>query len=110
MSEERLAKSDGAKLQPNSGRGRRKGDAIWRGHLVDYKEYAKSYSITQKNWEKMKRDAWGENYLLPCISIKFDAGDRVIVVDYWDYLSKLDDIDELRSRVEELEAELNGQD
>ena len=102
MSERSLAKKDGAKLQPNSGRGYRKGDAIWRGHLVDYKEYAKSYSITQKNWEKMRRDAWGEGRLAPCVSIQFDAGDRVVVVDYYDYVALLDKIDEL-------EKELNNE-
>ncbi len=59
MSEKAEIKRDGAKAQKNSGRGQtQKGDAIYRGFVVDYKEYPKGYRITPDNWAKICTDAY----------------------------------------------------
>lgn len=58
MTEASEAKRDGAKLQPNSGRGKfKKGDAILDPFLIDYKEYAKSFSVSVDVWAKLSTDA-----------------------------------------------------
>lgn len=52
-------KRDGAKPQPNSGRGQHaKGDAILEPFLVDYKEYTESFSVSRNNWAKLQKDAF----------------------------------------------------
>ncbi len=57
MTERGEAKRIGAKLQKNSGRGRiQKGDAVWHDYVVDFKEYEKSFSITQEVWAKAVTD------------------------------------------------------
>lgn len=59
MSEASEVKRDGAKAQKNSGRGKlQKGDALWNGFVVDYKEYSKSISISRDVWAKICTDAW----------------------------------------------------
>lgn len=59
MSEKSEIKRDGSKAQKNSGRGKhQKGDAIYRGFLVDYKEYEKSFSLSRDVWAKVCTDAY----------------------------------------------------
>lgn len=59
MSEKSEAKRDGASLQRNSGRGiLEKGDARKGPFVVDYKEYATSFSVSVTNWAKCATDAW----------------------------------------------------
>ena len=59
MSERGEAKRDGAKQQKNSGRGDyQKGDATWHDFVVDYKEYAKSISISKEIWAKICTDTF----------------------------------------------------
>lgn len=59
MSEKGEAARDGAQLQRNSGRGLHdKGDAILGSFLLDYKEYAKGFTVTLGNWAKLSTDAW----------------------------------------------------
>jgi hypothetical protein len=60
MSEAGEAKRDGAKLVSNSGRGQntKKGDAILEDFVIDYKEYAKSYSVSIDNIAKLDTDAY----------------------------------------------------
>lgn len=58
ISESEEAKRDGAKLQPNSGRGvHHKGDAILDPFLIDYKEYANSFGVSTQVWTKLNTDA-----------------------------------------------------
>jgi|SRR5665647_1503572 len=58
MSEAEEAKRDGAKLQPNSGRGvHHKGDAILGPFLIDYKEYVNSFGVSTQVWAKINTDA-----------------------------------------------------
>jgi hypothetical protein len=56
MSERGELKRIGARPQKNSGRGIQKGDGTLPGYLVDVKEYAKSFSITQDVWAKIVTD------------------------------------------------------
>jgi hypothetical protein len=62
MSERDHARKDGARLQPNSGRGSHaKGDAtmdtLTGKYLIDYKEYGKSYTVNNNVWAKICTDA-----------------------------------------------------
>ncbi len=58
MSEEFEAARDGATLQKNSGRGSlHKGDAILEEFLIDYKEYAKGFTVSIDALAKLNRDA-----------------------------------------------------
>jgi hypothetical protein len=59
MSERAEIKRDGAKGQKNSGRGDyQKGDATWHSFVVDYKEYAKSISVSKDMWAKICTDTF----------------------------------------------------
>ena len=70
MSEASEAKRDGAKLQPNSGRGaHKKGDAILDPFLIDYKEYASSFSVSVSNWAKLSKDAILKGKLQPAFKL-----------------------------------------
>lgn len=82
MSEEKLAKKDGATLVKNSGRGWLKGDAVLHPFLVDYKEYTSSFSISKKNWKKHASDAWEQNEREPLIALVLDGDTRVAVIDW----------------------------
>lgn len=58
MSEKNEADRDGASLHSNSGRGWiQKGDASLSEFCVDYKEYAKSFSVSRTVWAKVTKDA-----------------------------------------------------
>lgn len=70
MSEESEAKRDGARLQPNSGRGKHaKGDAILGPFLIDYKEYASSFGVSISNWAKLSKDAIIKGRLQPAFKL-----------------------------------------
>ncbi len=56
MSERGEAKRIGAKQHKNSGRNYTKGDASWNNYVVDFKEYSKSFSISQDVWAKIVTD------------------------------------------------------
>jgi hypothetical protein len=59
LTERGEAKRDGARQQKNSGRGNyQKGDATWHNFVVDYKEYAKSISISKEIWAKICTDTF----------------------------------------------------
>ena len=57
MSEADEIKRDGATPVKNSGRGLHKGDATLEPFLVDYKEYGKSFGVTQEIWAKISTDS-----------------------------------------------------
>lgn len=57
MSEAEEIRRDGATPVKNSGRGMHKGDAILEPFLVDYKEYSKSFGVTQEMWAKISTDS-----------------------------------------------------
>ncbi|MFZ9242883.1 MAG: hypothetical protein ACO295_06700 [Sediminibacterium sp.] len=56
MSEKAELKRIGAKQHPNSGRGPVKADGSDDDFVIDVKEYAKSYSVTQDSWAKIVTD------------------------------------------------------
>lgn len=56
MSERGEAKKIGARLHKNSGRNNVKGDASWNNYVLDFKEFSKSFSITQDVWAKVVTD------------------------------------------------------
>lgn len=93
MSEASEIKRDGARAQKNSGRGKiQKGDAIWNGFVVDYKEYSKSISISRDIWAKICTDAWkvGTQYH-PVLKLILGGGNhktRLAVIE-WNLLEEL---------------------
>lgn len=88
MSERDHAMRDGARLQPNSGRGSHaKGDAILDTetglYLIDYKEYSKSFSISVNNWSKVCSDALKVNREAePVLKLDLDGKIEVCVMDW----------------------------
>lgn len=76
MTEASEAKRDGSKLQPNSGRGAHaKGDAILGPFLIDYKEYAESFSVSKKVWAKICTDAVLKGKLQPALKLVLGQND-----------------------------------
>ena len=57
MSEKNEAKRIGAKQHKNSGRNTQKGDATWKGFVVDFKEASKSFTLNKEVWAKVCTDA-----------------------------------------------------
>lgn len=56
MSERGEAKRIGARQHKNSGRNYTKGDASWRGYVLDFKEFSRSFSLSQSVWAKVVTD------------------------------------------------------
>lgn len=71
MSERGEAKRIGAKQHKNSGRGMKKGDATWTNYVVDFKEYSKSFSLTQEVWAKAVTD---------CLKVDRSKSPAIIVI------------------------------
>ncbi len=72
-------------MVPNSGRGHVKGDAKLGNEcrwLVDYKFNNKSFSLTNANWEKLRKEAWREELREPLISVVFEGGHKVAIIDW----------------------------
>lgn len=110
MSEKNEARRDGAKLQRNSGRGDfAKGDAKWRGFLVDYKEYPKGFRLDLDAWAKVCTDTYRVDHsLMPLLKVILGEGRdkvRLNVIAHDDLEALLDIIDHLQKRVEDLENE-----
>jgi hypothetical protein len=82
------AEKDGAKLIKNSGRGMRKGDAHLDNYLIDYKFYAKQYSVSEKNWDKVREDAINEGFMDPVISVVLGSGTKLAVID-WNHFMRI---------------------
>lgn len=93
MSERSEAKRDGAKQQKNSGRGDyQKGDAIWNGFVVDYKETAKSVAVSKEMWAKVCTDTFkvsrSYNPVLKLIIGEGNNKTRLAVIE-WSLLEQL---------------------
>jgi hypothetical protein len=93
MSERSEAKRDGAKQQKNSGRGDyQKGDALWNGFVVDYKETGKSVAVSKEMWAKVCTDTFkvSRSYH-PVLKLVIGEGDsktRLAVIE-WSLLEQL---------------------
>ena len=92
MSEKGEIKRDGAKAQKNSGRNLNKGDSIWFGCVVDYKESTRSFGITRKVWAKICTDAFTvDRNKQPVLKLILGEGNekvRLAVVE-WGFLEEL---------------------
>lgn len=79
MSEKSEAKRDGARLQKNSGRGHyQKGDARLDIFTVDYKEFAKSFSLSRSVWAKVCSDALRNGLTEPALKVVLGTGQEKI--------------------------------
>jgi hypothetical protein len=87
MSERGEAKRIGAKLQKNSGRGRiQKGDATWYNYVLDFKEFTKSFSITQSVWAKVVTDTMKvDRKKSPAIYLVLDGKTRLAVIEWSEF-------------------------
>ena len=93
MSERSEAKRDGAKQQKNSGRGDyQKGDALWNGFVVDYKETGKSVAVSKEMWAKVCTDTFkvSRSYhpVLKLIIGEGNSKTRLAVIE-WSLLEQL---------------------
>ena len=97
MSERGEAKRIGAQQHKNSGRGIKKGDATWKNYVVDFKEYSKSFSITQDVWAKAVTDCMRvDKSKSPAIIVVLGDGSRKVrlAVIELDELERLTDNDD----------------
>jgi hypothetical protein len=80
MTEKQEASRDNARLQKNSGRGKHdKGDAVLDdAFLIDYKEYSKSFSLTEQVWAKVCTDAFRAGGYEPLLKIVLGQGQNKI--------------------------------
>ena len=92
--EKRRAKMDKATPVRNSGRGFRKGDAVWKNYLIDYKHNAKSFSLNIKGWAKHTKDAWNDDHKIPMIKVIFEDNTQVASIP-WDTLVELEELREM---------------
>lgn len=95
MSERGEAKRIDAKLQKNSGRGRiHKGDATWKNYVLDFKEFTKSFSITQNIWAKVVTDTLKvDRSKSPVIYLVLDGKTRLAIIE-WSEFERLVENDE----------------
>lgn len=93
MSERGEAKRIGAKLHKNSGRNVIKGDASWRNYVLDFKEFAKSFSITQETWAKVVTDCLRvDKKKSPAICLVLAGKTRLAIIE-WSEFERLVDND-----------------
>jgi len=94
MSERGEAKRIGARLHKNSGRNYTKGDASWRDYVIDFKEFTKSFSITQNVWAKVVTDTLKvDRSKSPAIMLVLDGKTRLAIIE-WSEFERLVDNDE----------------
>jgi len=87
MTERGEASRIGAKLQKNSGRGKiQKGDATWKNYLLDFKEFTKSFSITQNVWAKVVTDTLRvDKQKSPAICLILDGKTRLAIIEWSEF-------------------------
>lgn len=79
MSERGESKRIGAQQHKNSGRGNKKGDATWNNYVVDFKEYSKSFSLSQDVWAKAVTDCMKvDKTKSPAIIVILGEGNRKV--------------------------------
>jgi len=92
MSERGEIKRDGATAQKNSGRGKiQKGDAIWHGFVVDYKEFSGGFTVNRNVWSKICTDAFKSGYGKPLLKLVLgkDMHKTRLAVIEWSELEEL---------------------
>lgn len=86
MSERGEASRIGARLHKNSGRNYTKGDASWKDYVVDFKEFAKSFSITQSVWAKVVTDTLKvDRKKSPAICLVLDGKTRLAIIEWSEF-------------------------
>lgn len=81
--EKRESKLDNARPVKNSGRGEKKGDAVYKDKfLIDYKHNAKSFTLNKKNWDKHAKDAWNDGHFEPLIKVVFADNSSVAIIEW----------------------------
>jgi hypothetical protein len=77
VSEGSESKRDGSRLTRNSGRGTfQKGDAFLGDFTVDYKEYAKSFTLSRSVWAKVCSDAMRNGATEPALKVVLGSGNE----------------------------------
>lgn len=87
MSERGEANRINAKLQKNSGRGRiQKGDATWKNYVLDFKEFTKSFSLSQNVWAKVVTDTLKvDRKKSPAICLILDGKTRLAIIEWSEF-------------------------
>jgi outer membrane phospholipase A len=76
----------GAKLHKNSGRNNTKGDASWNQYVLDFKEFTKSFSITQNVWAKVVTDTLRvDKNKSPAICLILDGKTRLAIIEWSEF-------------------------
>ena len=76
----------GAKLHKNSGRNNTKGDASWHNYVLDFKEFTKSFSITQNVWAKVVTDTLRvDKHKSPAICLILDGKTRLAIIEWSEF-------------------------
>jgi hypothetical protein len=86
MTERGEASRIGAKLHKNSGRNNVKGDASWNQYVLDFKEFSKSFSITQNVWAKVVTDCLKvDRKKSPAICLILDGKTRLAIIEWSEF-------------------------
>ena len=97
MSERGEAKRIGARQHKNSGRNYTKGDASWRGYVLDFKEFSRSFSLSQSVWAKVVTDTLKvDRFKSPAIALVLGEGSnkvRLAIIE-WSEFERLVDNDD----------------
>lgn len=86
MTERGEASRINARLHKNSGRNYTKGDASWNQYVLDFKEFTKSFSITQNVWAKVVTDTLKvDRQKSPAICLVLDGKTRLAIIEWSEF-------------------------
>ena len=86
MTERGEASRINARLHKNSGRNYTKGDATWNQYVLDFKEFTKSFSITQNVWAKVVTDTLKvDRQKSPAICLVLDGKTRLAIIEWSEF-------------------------
>lgn len=86
MSERGESKRIGAKQHKNSGRNYTKGDASWKNYVLDFKEFSKSFSVTQDVWAKVVTDTLRvDRKKSPAIYLVLGGKTRLAIIEWSEF-------------------------
>lgn len=86
MTERGEASRINARLHRNSGRNYTKGDASWNQYVLDFKEFTKSFSITQNVWAKVVTDTLKvDRQKSPAICLILDGKIRLAIIEWSEF-------------------------
>lgn len=86
MTERGEASRINARLHKNSGRNYTKGDATWNQYVLDFKEFTKSFSLTQNVWAKVVTDTLKvDRQKSPAICLVLDGKTRLAIIEWSEF-------------------------